>query len=63
MLAGDSLRSAADTGVSLVAVSLVHRRGYFEQHLGPADRVGRGVVAGDDAAVGQPDDFNHHAGP
>jgi len=33
MLAGDSLRSAADTGVSLVAVSLVHRCGYFEQHL------------------------------
>jgi starch phosphorylase len=33
MLAGDSLRSAADTGVNLVAVSLVHRRGYFEQHL------------------------------
>jgi starch phosphorylase len=33
MLAGDSLRSAADTGVSLVAVSLVPRRGYFEQHL------------------------------
>jgi starch phosphorylase len=33
MLAGDSLRSAADTGVSMVAVSLVHRRGYFEQHL------------------------------
>jgi starch phosphorylase len=33
MLAGDSLRSAADCGVSLVAVSLVHRRGYFEQHL------------------------------
>jgi starch phosphorylase len=38
MLAGDSLRSAADTGVSLVAVSLVHRRGYFEQHL---DAVGQ----------------------
>jgi starch phosphorylase len=33
MLAGDSLRSAADLGVSLGAVSLVHRRGYFEQHL------------------------------
>jgi glycogen phosphorylase len=33
MLAGDTLRSAADTGVPLVAVSLVHRRGYFEQHL------------------------------
>ena len=36
MLAGDSLRSAADLGVSLVAVSLVHRRGYFEQHLDAA---------------------------
>lgn len=33
MLAGDTLRSAADTGASMVAVSLVHRRGYFEQHL------------------------------
>lgn len=36
MLAGDTLRSAADTGASLVAVSLVHRRGYFEQHLDAA---------------------------
>src|SRR5471030_3056455 len=33
MLAGDTLRSAADTGCSMVAVSLVHRRGYFKQHL------------------------------
>ena len=33
MLAGDTLRSAADTGASLIAVSLVHRRGYFQQHL------------------------------
>jgi starch phosphorylase len=33
MLAGDSLRSAADMALPLVAVSLVHRRGYFEQHL------------------------------
>jgi starch phosphorylase len=33
MLAGDTLRSAADNGVPLVAISLVHRRGYFEQHL------------------------------
>jgi len=33
MLAGDTLRSAADTGCSLVAVSLAHRRGYFQQHL------------------------------
>jgi starch phosphorylase len=35
MLAGDTLRSAADTGAPLVAVSLVHRRGYFQQHLTP----------------------------
>jgi len=33
MLAGDTLRSAADTGADMVAVSLVHRRGYFQQHL------------------------------
>lgn len=33
MLAGDTLRSAADMGANLVAVSLVHRRGYFRQHL------------------------------
>jgi starch phosphorylase len=38
MLAGDSLRSAADMGLPLVAVSLVHRRGYFQQHL---DAVGQ----------------------
>jgi starch phosphorylase len=36
MLAGDTLRSAADTGASMVAVSLVHRRGYFQQHLDSA---------------------------
>jgi starch phosphorylase len=33
MLAGDTLRSAADTGAPMVAVSLVHRRGYFKQSL------------------------------
>ena len=33
MLAGDTLRSAADTAAPMVAVSLVHRRGYFRQHL------------------------------
>jgi starch phosphorylase len=33
MLAGDTLRSAADTGAPMVAVSLVHRHGYFQQHL------------------------------
>lgn len=33
MLAGDTLRSAADQGVPLVAFTLAHRKGYFQQHL------------------------------
>ncbi len=33
VLAGDTLRSVADLGVPLVAFSLVHRKGYFQQHL------------------------------
>ena len=33
VLAGDTIRSAADLQVPLVAVSLVHRRGYFQQRL------------------------------
>src|SRR5579883_1866825 len=36
MLAGDTLRSAADLGAPLVAVSLVYRSGYFRQHLDAA---------------------------
>jgi starch phosphorylase len=38
MLAGDTLRSAADMAAPMVAVSLVHRRGYFRQNL---DAVGQ----------------------
>ncbi len=37
VLAGDTLRSAADLGVPLIAFTLVHRKGYFQQHL---DRAG-----------------------
>ena len=33
ILAGDTMRSAADLGVPLVAFTLVHRKGYFQQHL------------------------------
>jgi len=33
VLAGDTLRSAADLGVPLVAFTLAHRKGYFRQHL------------------------------
>ncbi len=33
VLAGDTLRSAADLGAPVVAVTLLHRKGYFSQHL------------------------------
>ncbi|MBM4260740.1 MAG: alpha-glucan family phosphorylase [Deltaproteobacteria bacterium] len=33
ILAGDMLRSSADLGVPLIGVSLLHRKGYFEQRL------------------------------
>ena len=33
ILSGDTLRSAADLGAPVVGVSLLHREGYFEQHL------------------------------
>src|SRR6266702_2403954 len=36
VLAGDTLRSAADLGIPLVAFTLLHRKGYFQQHLDPA---------------------------
>jgi glycogen phosphorylase len=34
VLAGDTVRSAADRGLDMIAVTLVHRRGYFRQQLG-----------------------------
>ncbi|HYH00372.1 MAG TPA: alpha-glucan family phosphorylase [Terriglobales bacterium] len=36
VLAGDTLRSAADLGVPITGVTLLHRKGYFRQHLDPA---------------------------
>jgi starch phosphorylase len=33
ILAGDTLRSAADLGVPMVALTLVYRKGYFRQYL------------------------------
>ncbi|PWB77575.1 MAG: alpha-glucan family phosphorylase [Candidatus Methylomirabilota bacterium] len=33
VLAGDMLRSAADLGLSMVGVTLLHRKGYFSQRL------------------------------
>jgi len=36
ILAGDTLRSAADLGVPMVGVTLIHRQGYFRQELDDA---------------------------
>jgi starch phosphorylase len=33
VLAGDSLRAGADLGIPMVGVTLLHRKGYFRQHL------------------------------
>ena len=33
VLAGDHVKSAADAGIDLVAVTLLYRQGYSEQHL------------------------------
>jgi glycogen phosphorylase len=33
VLAGDTLRSAADLGLPMAAFTLLHRKGYFQQHL------------------------------
>jgi starch phosphorylase len=40
VLAGDTLRSAADIGVAMVGVTLLHRKGYFRQRL---DTMGRQI--------------------
>src|SRR5688572_26233857 len=36
VLAGDTIRSGADLKVPLVAVTLLHRKGYLRQHLDPS---------------------------
>jgi starch phosphorylase len=38
VLAGDTVRSSADLGVPMVALTLLHRRGYFRQQLDPRGR-------------------------
>ncbi len=51
VLAGDTLRSAADLGVPLVAFTLLHRKGYFQQHLSAAG------VQTEDVQPWNPEDF------
>jgi starch phosphorylase len=36
VLAGDTLRAAADLGLPMVGITLLHRRGYFRQRLDAA---------------------------
>ena len=38
VLAGDTIRSAADLRVPMIAVTLLHRKGYFYQRLDPTGR-------------------------
>ena len=45
VLAGDTIRSAADLDVPMVAVSLLHRRGYFFQRLDAHGRQSEEPVA------------------
>ena len=51
ILAGDTMRSAADLGVPLVAFTLLHRKGYFQQHLDT------GGVQSEDVQLWNPADF------
>ena len=40
VLAGDTLRSAADLGVRMAGVTLLYRKGYFRQSIGPDGQQG-----------------------
>ncbi len=54
VLAGDTLRSAADLGVPLVAITLLHRKGYFAQQLDSAGQQTELAVSWDPEAVLEP---------
>lgn len=45
VLAGDTIRSAADLDIPMVGVTLLHRRGYFYQRLDPEGRQSEQPVA------------------
>jgi glycogen phosphorylase len=45
VLAGDTMRAAADLGLPMVAVTLLHRKGYFRQHLDAAGNQSESPVA------------------
>lgn len=41
VLAGDTIRSAADLKIPLVAITVLHRKGYFYQKLDPSSFLSR----------------------
>ena len=41
VLAGDTLRAAADIGLPMIGVTLLHRKGYFHQSLDTLQRFER----------------------
>jgi starch phosphorylase len=45
VLAGDTIRAAADLGIPMVGVSLLYRRGYFEQRLDARGQQGEQACA------------------
>ncbi len=59
VLAGDTLRAAADMGLPVAAVTLAHRKGYFRQHLdahgiqteGPQPWSPESLLVGEDPVV------------
>jgi starch phosphorylase len=57
VLAGDTLRSMADLGVPVVAVTLLHRKGYFRQHLDPAGQQTEEPVSWEPEKVLEPVDI------
>jgi starch phosphorylase len=56
VLAGDYLKSAADLGLPLVAVTLLYRRGYFRQHVDERGSQSESAVAWDPGDVLEPTD-------
>src|SRR5256885_15808020 len=44
VLAGDTLRSAADLKLPVVGVTLLHRKGYFRQHIDELGNQSEGPV-------------------
>src|SRR5262245_25583437 len=51
VLAGDVLRSAADLHVPIVGMTLLHRKGYFRQHLAPDGRQSESAVEWNPSAL------------